>query len=182
MQRGAMLLATQIMLPYGFVCFDRQETRRAPAVLQRALAGATVVVEAGARSGAANTAAWARALGRPVRAVPGPVTSSASVGCHALLQSGANLVTRAEEVVELVGHVGEFAPETERPTSLLDGLAEAERRVYEALPARGARTADEVAVASGLPAMQVLGPLSMLEVCGLVVRQDGRWKLVARRA
>jgi len=114
--------------------------------------------------------------------VPGPVTSSASVGCHALLQAGANLVTRAEEVVELVGHVGEFATEAERPSSVLDGLAEAERRVYEALPARGARTADEIAVASGLPAMQVLGPLSMLEVCGLVVRQDGRWKLAARRA
>ncbi|MGY4652141.1 DNA-processing protein DprA [Mycobacterium sp. URHB0021] len=150
--------------------------------LVAALAGATVVVEAGARSGAANTAAWARALGRHVCAVPGPVTSSASVGCHALLQAGANLVTRAEEVVELVGHVGEFAPEAERPSSVLDGLAEAERRVYEALPARGARTADEVAVASGLPAMQVLGPLSMLEVCGLVVRQDGRWKLVTGRA
>ncbi len=40
--------------------------------LVAALAGATVVVEAGARSGAANTAAWARALGRAVCAVPGP--------------------------------------------------------------------------------------------------------------
>ena len=57
--------------------------------LVAALAGATVVVEAGARSGAANTAAWARALGRSVCAVPGPVTSSASVGCHALLRSEA---------------------------------------------------------------------------------------------
>ena len=60
-------------------------------------AGATVVVEAGARSGAANTAAWARALGRSVCAVPGPVTSSVSVGCHALLRGGANVVTRAED-------------------------------------------------------------------------------------
>jgi DNA processing protein len=144
------------------------------------LAGATVVVEAGARSGAANTAAWARTLGRAVCAVPGPVTSSASVGCHALLRAGANLVTRPEEVVELVGQVGELAPEEQRPTSLLDGLAETEQRVYDALPARGARTADEIAVASGLPPMQVLGPLSMLEVCGLVVRQDGRWKLARR--
>jgi len=49
--------------------------------LVAALAGATVVVEAGVRSGAANTAAWARALGRAVCAVPGPVTSSASAGC-----------------------------------------------------------------------------------------------------
>jgi DNA processing protein len=145
--------------------------------LVAALSGATVVVEAGARSGAANTAAWARALGRGVCAVPGPVTSSASVGCHALLRRGAHLVTGAAEVVELVGRVGEFAPEAERPTSVLDGLGEAEQRVYDALPARGRRTADQIAVAAGMPTMQVLGPLSMLEVCGLISRDEGYWRL-----
>jgi DNA processing protein len=148
--------------------------------LVAALAGATVVVEAGARSGAANTAAWARSLGRAVCAVPGPVTSSASVGCHALLRAEANLVTRAEDVVELVGRVGELAPDEQRSVSPLDGLAETEQRVYDALPARGARTPDEIAVASGLPATQVLGPLAVLELSGLVVCQDGRWKLALR--
>ncbi|HKV21255.1 MAG TPA: DNA-processing protein DprA, partial [Mycobacterium sp.] len=145
--------------------------------LVAALSDATVVVEAGARSGAANTAAWARALGRPVCAVPGPVTSAASVGCHALLRDGANLVTRAADVVELMGHIGELAPDEARPGSLLDGLGDAEQRVYDALPARGRRSTDEIAVASGLPPMQVLGPLSMLEVCGLITRVDGYWKL-----
>ena len=148
--------------------------------LVAALAGATVIVEAGARSGAANTAAWARALGRTVCAVPGPVTSSASVGCHALLRGEANLVTRAEDVVELVGRAGELAPDEQRPVSPLDGLGDAEQRVYDALPARGARTPDEIAVASGLPATQVLGPLAMLELSDLVVCQDGRWKLALR--
>ena len=47
-------------------------------------------------------------LGRVVAAVPGPVTSSASAGCHALLRNGAELVTRAEDIVELVGHIGEL--------------------------------------------------------------------------
>lgn len=145
--------------------------------LVAALSDATVVVEAGARSGAANTAAWARALGRPVCAVPGPVTSASSVGCHALLRAGANLVTRAAEVVEVMGHIGEFAPDEERPGSLVDGLGEAEQRVYEALPARGRRTTDQIAVASGLPPTQVLAPLSMLEVSGLITRVDGFWKL-----
>jgi DNA processing protein len=145
--------------------------------LVAALSGATVVVEAGARSGAANTAAWARALGRPVCAVPGPVTSAASIGCHALLRDDANLVTRAADVVELVGHVGELAPDEARTESVLDSLSDAEQRVYEALPARGRRTIDQIAVASGLPPTQVLGPLSMLEVCGLVARADGYWKL-----
>ena len=145
--------------------------------LVAALPGATVVVEAGARSGAANTAAWARALGRAVCAVPGPVTSAASVGCHALLRDEANLVTRAADVVELIGRVGELAPDEARPHSLLDGLDEAEKRVYDALPARGRRTSDQIAVASGLPPTQVLGPLSMLELSGLICRADGYWKL-----
>jgi DNA processing protein len=146
--------------------------------LVAAVAGAAVVVEAGLRSGAANTAAWARALGRVVAAVPGPVTSSASAGCHALLRNGAELVTRADDIVELVGHVGEIAAEEPRPVTTLDGLGEAERQVYEALPGRGAATVDEIAVASGLVPEHVLGPLAMLEVAGFAERREGGWRIV----
>ena len=145
--------------------------------LVAALSGATVVVEAALRSGAASTAAWARALGRVVCAVPGPITSMASAGCHALVRSGAELVTRADEVVELVGRAGEFAEDPARPTDVLDALSDAELQVYEALPGRGVRTADEIAVAAGLPAATVLGPLAMLEIAGLVQREEGRWRL-----
>jgi DNA processing protein len=146
--------------------------------LVAALAGATVVVEAGLRSGAANTAAWARALGRPVAAVPGPVTSAASAGCHVLLRGGAELVTRADEVIELAGRMGELAADPPRPATPLDGLGPAERQVYEALPGRGVATVDQVAVASGLAPAQVFGPLAMLEVAGLVERRDGSWAIV----
>ncbi|OSC42345.1 DNA-processing protein DprA [Mycobacterium decipiens] len=146
--------------------------------LVAAVAGAAVVVEAGLRSGAANTAAWARALGRVVAAVPGPVTSSASAGCHALLRHGAELVTRADDIVEFVGHIGELAGDEARPTTAFDGLSEAERRVFEALPGRGAATIDEIAVGSGLPPVQALGPLAILEVAGLAECRDGRWRIV----
>ena len=146
------------------------------------VAGAAVVVEAGLRSGAANTAGWARALGRVVAAVPGPVTSSSSAGCHALLRNGAELVTRADDVVELVGRMGELAPEDPHPTTALDGLSDAERRVYEALPGRGAATVDEIAVASGLAPERVLGPLAILEVAGLARRDDGGWRIVRAAA
>lgn len=145
--------------------------------LVAALAGTTVVVEAGIRSGAASTAAWARALGRVVCAVPGPVTSSASTGCHALLRSGAELITRADEVREIIGRAGELAGELVRPAGPFDALSENERRVYEALPGRGTRSPDEIALAAGVPAAGVLGPLAMLEVAGLVRRQEGRWRL-----
>lgn len=70
--------------------------------LLAAAARATVIVEAGWRSGSLNTAAHASALGRPVGAVPGPVTSAASAGCHRLLREGlAQCVTNAEEMAEL---------------------------------------------------------------------------------
>jgi DNA processing protein len=149
--------------------------------LVAAFAGAVVVVEAGLRSGAANTAAWARLLGRVVGAVPGPVTSSASAGCHALLRDGAHLVTRSADIVEFVGSIGELAPEEQRPTTALDGLGDAERRVYEALPGRGTATVDQIAVAAGLGPARVLGPLALLEVAGLIERQDGRWRIVRRQ-
>jgi len=150
--------------------------------LVAAFAGAAVVVEAGLRSGAANTAAWARALGRIVGAVPGPVTSSASTGCHALLRAGAEVVTRAEDIVELVGRIGELAPEEPRPATPLDGLSDAERQVYEALPGRGVATVDEIAVAAALEPARVLAPLAMLEVGGLAERHDGRWRIVRNRS
>lgn len=146
--------------------------------LVAALGGATVIVEAGLRSGAANTAGWARTLGRPVCAVPGPVTSSASAGCHELLRrGGARLVTRAAEVAEVAGRMGEFADEPAHPVSPLDALAPEELTVYDALPTRGSRTVDEVAVASGLPPSAVLGRLATLELAGLVARADGLWKI-----
>lgn len=145
--------------------------------LVAALARATVVVEAGLRSGAASTAAWARGLGRVVCAVPGPVTSSSSTGCHILLREGAELVTCADEVREIVGRAGEFADHPAGPSTALDELTEIERQIYDAVPARGASTPDQIAVASGVAAAQVLGPLAMLEIAGLVQRQEGRWRL-----
>lgn len=145
--------------------------------LVAALSGATVVVEAGLRSGAANTAAWARALGRVVCAVPGPVTSSASAGCHVLIRQGAELVTRAEDVVEIIGRAGEFADQPQHPSSPLDGLSADERRVYEALPGRGARSVDELSIESGLPIATLQGQLALLELAGLVLQRDGRWRL-----
>ncbi|HXY63743.1 MAG TPA: DNA-processing protein DprA [Mycobacterium sp.] len=150
--------------------------------LVAAFAGAAVVVEAGLRSGAANTAAWARALGRVVGAVPGPVTSSASTGCHALLRAGAEVVTRAGDIVELVGRVGELAPEQPHPATPLDGLSDDELQVYEALPGRGVATVDEIAVAAALEPARILAPLAMLEVAGLAERHDGRWGIIRNRS
>lgn len=71
--------------------------------LQAALADATVVVEAGARSGALHTAEAARGFGAAVMAVPGPATSVLSAGPHQLLRQGATLVTSGADVVDALG-------------------------------------------------------------------------------
>lgn len=68
-----------------------------------ALAGATVVVEAAHRGGAMHAAAQAVALGRPLGAVPGPITSVSSGGVHELMKQGrASVITGALDVVGLV--------------------------------------------------------------------------------
>jgi DNA protecting protein DprA len=65
-----------------------------------ALSDATVIIEAGSRSGALTVARYAAELGRPLLAVPGPVTSAQSEGCHLLIRSrGATLVTSHREII-----------------------------------------------------------------------------------
>jgi DNA processing protein len=72
-----------------------------------ALATGTLVVEAGERSGAVNTARHARDLGRRLMAVPGPVTSDQSAGCHRIIREWqGTLVTTAAEVIEHLSPVG----------------------------------------------------------------------------
>lgn len=139
---------------------------------------ATVVVEAAWRSGAASTAHHAARLLRPVGAVPGPVTSAASAGCHRLLRDGvAVCVTDAAEVVELAGDVGaDLAaaadPRDARPTDALDPLA---RRVHDGLSRRTAYEVDQVAARAGTTPAQARAMLGLLELDGLARRVASGW-------
>jgi len=148
-----------------------------------ALSQGTILVEAAVRSGARNTVTWANCLGRVVMAVPGPVTSALSFTPHRLVrESEAVLVTRAAEVLELVGPLGRSAtrpPAVQRPTDL---LAPDELRVFEAVPARGGLSAGEVSLRSGLPLAVCLGVLDRLAELGFVVQDEGwDWRLPPRQ-
>jgi DNA processing protein len=105
-----------------------------------ALATGTLVVEAGERSGAVNTARHARDLGRRLMAVPGPVTSDQSAGCHRIIRDWqGTLVTTAAEVIEHLSPVGATLEPTNAsvagPTGLI-GPADPADPSRPATPAR----------------------------------------------
>ncbi|MEU8655130.1 DNA-processing protein DprA [Actinoplanes philippinensis] len=141
-------------------------------VIAAATAG-TVVVEAAARSGAAQTMSRVLALDRPAMVVPGPVTSAMSVGCHEILRNNpyARVVTSAGEVLEEIGRIGEYYAETPRgPERRHDHLDEETALVLEALPRNGSVTPEQVAAEARLNLRTVLRRLSLLEIAGLVAR------------
>ncbi|WP_228003268.1 DNA-processing protein DprA [Nocardia australiensis] len=140
-----------------------------------ALADGVLVVEAGLRSGSRNTAKWARRLGRPALAVPGPITSASSVGCHRMIREGeAVLVTRAEDVIDEAGPLRLSLPADLKPDPG-DRLSGDEAAVFAALPKIGARLPRDLADQSGVALSTVRGVLPALELAGLVGVDEYGW-------
>lgn len=147
-----------------------------------AMTAGTVVVEAGLRSGALNTARVAGDLLRPVGAVPGPVTSAASAGCHvAIREQRASLVADAADVVDLIGRYGiDAAPHPSEPPRPQDDLDEEVVRVLNAIPYRRGVDAEALTVIVGLPARQIRAALAMLELRALVARGPRGYRKTAQ--
>ncbi|WP_372409940.1 DNA-processing protein DprA [Streptomyces luteireticuli] len=143
-----------------------------------ALTRGTVVVEAEYRSGSLGTARRARALGRHTMGVPGPVTSGLSAGVHELLREGACPVTDADEIAELVGGMGELAPERRGPTVPRDLLAPEAAAVLEAVPGPGGDT-EHIALNAGLSRDRTLGRLYELHALGFIARRGDHWRPLA---
>ncbi|CAM5701713.1 DNA-protecting protein DprA OS=Streptomyces alboniger OX=132473 GN=dprA PE=3 SV=1 [Streptomyces alboniger] len=142
-----------------------------------ALTRGTVVVEAAYRSGALATARSAQDLGRFTMGVPGPATSGLSAGVHELLRGDGVLVTDAAEVIELVGDMGELAPERRGPVLPRDLLDPGAARVLAAVPARGHATARDLAVGGGTTEDDAVGRLYELQSMGFVERHGDGWQL-----
>ncbi|WP_229715495.1 DNA-processing protein DprA [Subtercola lobariae] len=150
---------------------------------------ATVVVEAGSRSGSLNTAAHASSIGRPVGAVPGPVTSLSSAGCHRLLREyGAECVTNADEVMALFTPVSDNEPRLDTPiTQAAAGPASERRqqhrssdevRLADALSSRAPRLTADIAKRSGLSISRTSSLLGSLSLAGSVVEGERGWKKI----
>jgi len=142
-----------------------------------ALTRGTVVVEAAYRSGALVTARAAERLGRFTMGVPGPATSGLSAGVHELLRGEAVLVSDAADVAELVGDMGELAPDRRGPVLPRDLLDPGAGRVLAALPARGLAGAQEIARGAGTTEDDAVGRLYELRALGFVERHGDGWKL-----
>lgn len=167
-----------------------------------ALATGTLVVEAGQRSGAVNTARHARDLRRRLMAVPGPVTSEMSAGCHHILREWQGvLVTSAAEVIEHLSPLGAtLGPTTGAMTGAATGAAPAgitlagsrqaappviprdlldteSATVLDAMPRRGGLGTLRVAQRAGLAPAATATCLGKLATVGFVERCDDGWRL-----
>ncbi len=153
------------------------------------LADATVVVEAGERSGALITAGWAMEQGRPVFACPGPMDRPQAVGCNRLLRTHpgeVRIVAGCDELVDDLGFAvplpvrrrkrGQGTAPGPEPGAVVARLGSAEAAVVRRL-AVGSATADVLAQAADLPGATVLAVLTRLEEAGLVAAAFGRYRL-----
>jgi DNA processing protein len=146
-----------------------------------ALTRATVVIEAGLRSGTTSTANAAAVLNRPVLAVPGPVTSPMSAGCHALVRNGAAVLAGSpEDVLEILEPMGAGIAEPVARPRATDALSDRQLRVLDALPSRGSMGIEALVRGAGMPASDVISALAALAAGGLARPVQGGWELAGR--
>ena len=162
------------------------------------LADATIVVEAGLRSGALITADWALRQGRECYLVPGPIDEPRSAGCNDWLREFRDAVRLVSDIPHLVEDLGLVeglpirARAAARPSShmhrppasvaaQLTELGVTARRVAEALIAGHTSIDDLVAITGHEPAT-VLGAITLLEMRGLATSTYGRYRAAGRLA
>ncbi len=135
---------------------------------------AVIVVEAGEKSGALITAAFAADQGREVFAVPGYLYAPQSKGTNSLIHEGAHIFLDVKDVLEILNltQVDQFrSARTALPANAT------ESQLYSLL-GREALHVDEIRLQTNLPIEQVTSTLTLMELKGLV-RQVGSMRYIA---
>jgi DNA processing protein len=153
-QRGLLLAE----LPPGTRAFRGCFPRRNRIIA--ALATVTIVVEAGVKSGALNTAECALQLGRTVAAVPGHIDCPQAQGSNRLLRDGAVVIADVVDALALVG----LTPAIRMERVFTDPDAGA---VWAALSG-GPLDPDALCAKSGLPAARCMAAVTELELQGAI--------------
>lgn len=180
-ERGALL--SEFGLEQGpLACHFPRRNR-----LISGLSAAVVVVEAARRSGALLTAEAALDQGREVLAVPGPVSSAKSVGCHRLIQQGAKLLQNVEDILDelpplyLAALGAGKAGRGSGPEPNLDGLTEDETAVLGMLDEAEPVHLDDLAESAPFGIARLQSALFGLEIRRAVEQTPGRYYLLRPR-
>lgn len=136
------------------------------------LSDAVIVTEAAKRSGTLATVNHALDQGREVFVVPGNITSPLSVGCNAMIKQGAQPITCAEDVIEVI------APELLKPQqSLALGSTPLETKIIQLIQ-EGIRDGDQILEQTGVEISEFSQTLSMMEISGTIRALGGnQWTL-----
>lgn len=136
------------------------------------LSDAVIVTEAATRSGTLATVHHALDQGREVFAVPGNITSPLSAGCNALIKQGAQPVTSAQDVLEII------APDLlTSQQSLALGNSPLETKIIQLIQS-GIRDGDQLLQGCSAEASEFLQALSMMEITGTIRALGGnQWTL-----
>lgn len=136
------------------------------------LADAVLVVEAREKSGSLITVELALEQGKEIFALPGRITDPGSVGCNHLIQSGACLVNRPEDILEYFGI--KFDKKLSLHEKNEKGLAKKEKMVYACLDLQP-RHLEDIVSRSGLPLSECMMTLLDLELKGFAVHTGGNY-------
>ncbi len=159
---------------------DQVATRWTFPSRNRLMAGvshATLVVEAGLKSGTLITSARATDYNRNVGAIPGPIFSPLSVGPHMLIRLGATPVTCVDDLLEFLGFARRegqssltFGADPDNPK--FQSLAETDKKVVSFLQ-RGAVSKDMLVRELGVDPKTLNMILSSLELEGFIKEEGG---------
>ena len=133
------------------------------------LSQATLVVEAGLKSGSLITADLAKRFGRKLFAVPGPLTSSVCQGTLQLIKEGAGMVTNSDDILEVYG-----LNQAAQVKKSLPNLNQLEQSIVETL-AQEPREIDNLSRLVGASASRLGATLSLMQLRGLVSEENGKY-------
>lgn len=150
-----------------FVCRNR---------LLAGMSQATLVTEAGLKSGSHSTAKWAIEFGRSVCAVPGSITNPYSQGTKWLINQGAKLVDSADDIIEELGWKKTRATADAVHSETTPAFSADAQKVLAELQILS-QSADQLATACHLPIAKILMILTTLELNSRVQKEGAKWSV-----